>query len=471
MVFIQANYVDKIGYMHNVTISKNILGPKTVVDDSCPVQVQGVKNYAFHSNTVVGKVLIRKESSGTLLGNIFGELAVDEGAAVLSGSDFNVFGELQLSTENTIDLGSSVTSTITYADMDSLDFAPMSKDACSGGLNGLHAGAVPCRECEWASSSVGPIANFAAHPARLSSDEQDVILIPSSSAICGHAAQFSTASWSISDGQLLTSSNLEDIKSLLLPSQGVYSIEFSLTDTSNNEDSFSRIAIRQAPATNDLIARYPLSLPYLADISPNKNPIATLTVPQNSTFAVGCDFDSYINLGYEDNIVLPESVRNSINLQPEFTASLWAKPKGPGQLLYKHVTVGIWIESSSEVNFAVGTNANATHNAWFVEDAATADFDSFDDQWHHYAISFNGNTIFGYIDGNLTASREVPITYASGQVRSGNWDMVIGHRIWKGRNLVGGVKDFRIFNRELNEGEIHTLSTDTVDCAMHAEAY
>jgi len=315
-------------------------------------------------------------------------------------------------------------------------------------------------------ASHGPIANFAVHQAG-----EHATLIPLSSVICG-GASFASASWSISDGRVLPSSNLDETQTICLHSQGIYTIQYNIIDSNGVEDSLLRRAIREASGDNGLIARYPLSTTsFLADISPKRHPVATLEGPQSSTSVYeGCEFNSYIDLSFDDSIALPEVVRNSINEKPGFTAALWAKPEGPGQLLYKHVTVGIWIESSTEIQFAVGTNANETHNAWFDERAATATVDdNFDGDWHHYAVSFDGINVRGYIDGFLEVTKAVPSAYAAGEVRSGNWEMAIGHRIWKGRNLVGGVKDFRLYERELSEQEILSLTEDTHNCEAQLE--
>jgi len=474
MIFIQANYIDKIGYMENITVANNILGPKTVVDASAPVQVQGVKNYLFQRNSIIGKVIIRLSSSGILFGNIIGHLSVSEHASVLQGSNYNIIGMLQVTANNGgVKVGkSSIIATTTYADVDALDFAPTTRDACSGGPDGLHAGAVACRSCEWdtAVTGYGPIANFAIHPLRLGPTEQEVTLISSSSAICDGEADFDTGLWVVSGVEkTFTSSSLEDSQTLCLSTHGIYSITFTLTDTNGQHSSLTKQVIKEAPAIEGLVAQYPLSSSTLSDISSNKHDDATSPVPSNSTITIdnNCDLNSFLTLGYDDHVVLPKSVGGAINLKRGLTASLWAKPDTPGvQLLYKHVSLGIWIEDSTTVNFAVGTNANETHPAYFNEKAATAsNADIFDGQWHHYAVTFNGMDTLGYIDGTLQASATVPSsTYATGYVRDGNWDLTLGLRPWKDRNYVGNIKDFRLFDRELTAHEVMGLASDMGGC-------
>eukprot|EP00563_Minutocellus_polymorphus_P020922 CAMPEP_0197730236 /NCGR_PEP_ID=MMETSP1434-20131217/33713_1 /TAXON_ID=265543 /ORGANISM="Minutocellus polymorphus, Strain CCMP3303" /LENGTH=245 /DNA_ID=CAMNT_0043317025 /DNA_START=1 /DNA_END=739 /DNA_ORIENTATION=- len=210
---------------------------------------------------------------------------------------------------------------------------------------------------------------------------------------------------------------------------------------------------------------------FLADISSNWHEEAVLDGPGTSTIASGaCLFDSYTDLSFDDNVILPKSVGESINLKPAFTAVVWGRPTGPGQLLYKHATVGIWVESSTKVYFSVGTNANATHAAWFRENAAIASFNSLDGEWHQYAVTFERGEILGYIDGNLVATSTVPSTYASEFVKEGSWDLVLGYRVWKGRNFVGGIKDFQIYDQALNPAEMDALFVDAVDCDVHAAA-
>ena len=471
MIFVQAKYISEIGYMQDITISNNILAPKIVNDASIPIQVQGVKSYNFKRNTVVGKVLIRLQSSGTILGNIFGELDVSEDAEVLPGSDADVIGIIRTPGAGAVDMGSSIISTTSYANIGEFDFAPTTLDACSGGPNGLHAGAVPCRVCEWATSS-GPVANFKVDPGRISEATQDITLLTSSSASCGDS-EFVSAVVTASDGRSWVLSSLQEATRICLPSPGVYSFDLVVSDSNGVQDSITRHAIKESPASADLIAHYPLSSSLFADISSNRHEDATVDGPGTSTVASdACPFNSYTNMSFEDNIVLPKDVGNSINLKLAFTAVVLARPTGPGQLLYKHVSVGIWVESSSTVYFSVGTNANSTHAAWFRENAATASFDNLDGEWHQYAVTFNRGEILGYIDGNLVAHRVVPSIYASEYVKEGNWDMVLGHRVWKGRNFQGGIKDFRLYDRALTPGEMSALSADVqvVNCDDHAAA-
>ena len=470
MIFVQANYIEEIGYMRDISIIGNTLAPKLVNDASIPIQVQGVKSYVFHQNTVVGKVLIRRQSCGTIMSNIFGELDVTEDAEVLSGSDDNVIGILRTPGARAVDMGSSIISTTTYANIGALDFAPTTLDACSGGSNGLHAGAVPCRPCEWTTAAQGPIANFKVDPRRVGTTAQDVNLLTSSSAICGNS-ELASAIVSTSDGRSFALTSLEDPISICLPSPGVYSFNLVVSDSNGAQDSITRHAIKDSSSTSGLIAQYPLSSTLLVDISSNRHEEATLDGPGNSTIAFGaCLFDSYTDMSFDDNIILPKSVGNSINLKPAFTAVVSARPTGPGQLVYKHATVGIWVESSTQVYFSVGTNANATHAAWFRENAVIAPFNSLDGEWHQYAVTFEQGVISGYIDGNLVATSTVPSTYASEFVKEGSWDLVLGHRVWKGRHFAGGVKDFKIYDQALSPEEMGALFADAVDCDEHAAA-
>ena len=465
MIFVQAKYIPEIGYMQDITISNNILAPKIVNDASIPIQVQGVQNYVFKSNTVTGKVLIRLQSSGKIISNVFGELDVTEQAEVLSGSDSNVIGILRTPDSGAIDMGSSIISTTLYANTEAFDFAPTTLDACSNGLNGLHAGAVPCRPCEWATSS-GPIANFKVDPGRIDSNAQSVTLLSSSSSVCGES-ELASAIVSTSDGRMFALSSFEDVTTICLPSPGIYSFNLVVSDSNGAQDSITRHAIKESPTTS-LIANYPLSSMLLADISSNRYEDAVFDGPGTSTIASGaCLFDSYTDMSFDDNIILPKSVGDSINLKSAFTAVVWARPTAPGQLLYKHATVGIWVESASRVYFSVGTNANATHAAWFRENAAAASFD-LDGEWHQYVVAFDRGEIRGFIDGNLVASATVPSSYASEVVKEGSWDMVLGFRTWKGRNFVGGIKGFQIYDRALSPEEMSALFVaDGVDCNAH----
>ena len=469
MIFVQAKYIPEIGYMQDITISNNVLAPKIVNDASIPIQVQGLKNYIFQSNTIVGKVLIRLQSSGKLLGNIFGELDITEEAEVLPGSDSNVIGIFRTPYAGAIDIGSSIISTTTYADIENFDFAPTTLDACSSGLDGLHAGAVPCRPCEWTTNALGPIANFKVDPGRIDSNAQSVTLLPSSSIVCGDS-ELASAFVSTSDGRMFALSSLEeDTFSICLPSPGIYTFDLVLSDSNGAQDSITRHAIKESSSAG-LIATYPLSSTLLADISSNRHEDAAFDGPGTSTISSGaCLFDSFTSMSFEDNILLPKSVGNSINLKPAFTAVVWARPTAPGQLLYKHATVGIWVESASSVYFSVGTNANSTHPAWFRENAATASFDSLDGKWHQYSVVFNEGEIHGFIDGNLVATATVPSTFASEVVKEGSWDMVLGYRTWKGRNFAGGIKGFQMFDRALNLEEMSALFVaDAVDCDAHS---
>eukprot|EP00957_Ditylum_brightwellii_P102256 7795068-Ditylum_brightwellii.AAC.1 len=116
--------------------------------------------------------------------------------------------------------------TTTHADVDALDFAPMTREACSCGPDSLHVGAAACGSCEWDTTATGegPIANFAIHPLCLGPTEQEVTLIPSSSAICGEEADFATGAWVVlgREETPLTSSSIEDSQTLCLSLHGIY---------------------------------------------------------------------------------------------------------------------------------------------------------------------------------------------------------------------------------------------------------
>jgi len=102
-----------------------------------------------------------------------------------------------------------------------------------------------------------------------------------------------------------------------------------------------------------------LSSSILSDISSIKYDGATSAVPTNSTIAIDniCGLNSFLAFSYNDHIVSPKPVGDSIDLKRGMTASLWAKPDRPGvhQLLYKHVSLDISIEDSATVHFAVGS--------------------------------------------------------------------------------------------------------------------
>jgi len=64
----------------------------------------------------------------------------------------------------------------------------------------------------------------------------------------------------------------------------------------------------------------------------------------------------------------------------------------------------------------------------------------------------------------LSSSSTVPSTYASELVKEGSWDLVLGHRVWKGRNFEGGI------DHALSPEEMGALSADAVDGDKHAAA-
>eukprot|EP00957_Ditylum_brightwellii_P011437 864308-Ditylum_brightwellii.AAC.1 len=131
-------------------------------------------------------------------------------------------------------------------------------------------------------------------------------------------------------------------------------------DTNGHQSSITKQVIKEAPA-------YPLSSSILSDISSIKYDGATLAVPTNSTIAIDniCGLNSFLAFSYNDHIVSPKPVGDSINLKRGMTASLWAKPDRPGvhQILYKHA--------------AIVSNASIL-----------------DGQWHHYAVTLILEWIF-----------------------------------------------------------------------------
>jgi hypothetical protein len=184
MIFVQSNWVDMIGHIHDIVVRNNILGPQNDPSSwAIPLQMQRVENFTLEHNTIAesaqhyASAFIRDGSSGHLTGNILGGLGVMLNSTLYSRSDFNVIDNFEMDGTSTVELGGNtvVDSTTTFSNPDFYDFSPTTIDACTGGADGRHAGAVPCRVCEW-NSTKEVVALFAIHPPRVSIGSNGVVL-------------------------------------------------------------------------------------------------------------------------------------------------------------------------------------------------------------------------------------------------------------------------------------------------------
>mmetsp|Transcript_46379 Transcript_46379/g.148625 ORF Transcript_46379/g.148625 Transcript_46379/m.148625 type:complete len:734 (+) Transcript_46379:46-2247(+) len=452
MIFVQSNYVDDIGYIENLVIEGNILGPKTMADASIPVQLQGAKNFSFQGNTVYGKVLVRDSSTGAVESNLIGGLQISSGSS-LSSLDHNVYGSLITSGAGELSPGpNNAVEDVLYRDVAANDYEPLSEVACTAGAGGLHAGAVACDPCAWGAAGAEPVALFSTQPPRAGMGEP-ITLQPAASTACATGAEVSSLSWSLSDGRALSGIGPQHVA---FPSPGEYAVTLTVTDTLGGTKSATKAVLVEGAEEVGLVTSYPLD-GTLADLSPAGYGDGAWKVAFEGGAAeeayapseCGSQALSLCGLGY---VELPAAVRDSVNDLEAVTVGAWAsRAEGGdgGYVLYKHVTVSLRVDAGK-----VYCNVGTPSNGWWPEVSAAVEGGTAG--WHHYAVSYDGSAVTCYVDGVAVGSKP-----SEGLVKAGSWAMAIGVNAVKiafgpekALPFEGEVSGVRIYSRALAAEEV-----------------
>ncbi|MBN1509004.1 MAG: hypothetical protein JW955_19310 [Sedimentisphaerales bacterium] len=180
------------------------------------------------------------------------------------------------------------------------------------------------------------------------------------------------------------------------------------------------------------------------DATSNKN---DGTVVGNAKWVTGkiggaFEFDgsTYINCGN----------KASINLRDQITMSFWFKVKAFSNTWETFLAKGDGAYRSARS----GGTGNATHMGITGSNYFDGVTVVTDDQWHHWAGTYDGTTATIYVDGIPDASR----TY-SGQIGdSSSYNLYIGeNQQATGRFLHGLLDDVRLYDRALSEQQLQDL--------------
>jgi hypothetical protein len=297
---------------------------------------------------------------------------------------------------------------------------------------------------------------------------EKVVCYPSTLTLTATACA-GTVSWS--NGSLGTS--------LTLSTTGTYSLSATCTVdgcTSDASLAVSGLEIKQnstVPAQG-LVAYYPFN-GNANDVSGNDlNGIvtrATLTTDRKGNSNNAYDFD-FINASFgqqNDEIYIPfKSTLNVTNI----TVSVWLYPRSyywgsnPGssiiinrfQYTYSTPSGGSW-ELRFDQNSVQGTIFGTPNGIGTATSNTSLQLNT----WHHIVMTYDGNQIKLYINGNLSATQ----SYSQPMNIVGNSGICIGESnqangFWY--HTDGKIDDIGIWNRALSNTEIQQLYNDLTNC-------
>ncbi len=140
----------------------------------------------------------------------------------------------------------------------------------------------------------------------------------------------------------------------------------------------------------------------------------------------------------------------------QLTISVWAKKNDAeiGEtILLKHLGYHLSIESDRIYTYLFNSLDTRLNLSKTTEDIH-------DDEWHHYALTYDGSTAKIYLDSQEIASAEFSGAIAENPTR----DIYIGKNPW-GNNFNGLIDELRIYDRGLNSEEILALyENDKPEC-------
>ncbi|KPA16998.1 conserved hypothetical protein, secreted [Candidatus Magnetomorum sp. HK-1] len=173
---------------------------------------------------------------------------------------------------------------------------------------------------------------------------------------------------------------------------------------------------------------------------------ATLTTDRFGNEDKAYSFD-----GIDDNI---DCGNNASTLPEKISISVWIKPSSTIQ---SHNTPYILGRSFKRTDgYDIFLFGNKKICRFDINDSYdTYSVNSFQfDEWHHIVMTYDGNTIIGYIDGQNEVANTVlkgPINYTSYPLSIGR----VAHN--EAYAFTGAIDDIRIYNRVISELEVQAL--------------
>ncbi len=445
MLFIQANWIDCLGYIKNVTFVNNTLGKRKEDaiayegGNAWPIQFQGVQDFVFEHNTVDEKFVLRINSSGILKDNIIGYLAYGTTGDILGEieEDHNLIGEFHTYVEGHDTLGeNTVIGTPQYTDIENNDYRPVSQDiACLMSSDNSYVGSLPCVGCV----DENPIASFLI----IQDDDYDPTINFDASTSLSCLNSITSYNWDFDDG---TTGEGVYIEHEYEP--GFYQPTLEVTNNLGLTDIMKK-SVSILPLAEPGLLAYLNFDNNLKDFSGRgldgiwESDTETLTYVQGK-----------VNEAVTFNGISESSVKvsgdSSLQGMDELTITIWAKKHSSstgGVLVNKHVHYLVQIGSET-IDFRIWDDENKVGQLY-------SDVPSINDnEWHQYTLVYDGSYVKAFVDGEEII--RIPFT---GNIRStGTWPLRLGRSSIDTENSFSGTLDeFKIYNKALTETEIQQL--------------
>ena len=145
-----------------------------------------------------------------------------------------------------------------------------------------------------------------------------------------------------------------------------------------------------------------------------------------------------------------------------FTVSVLAKKNDPlvgGQLFKKHVTYDLEIVGTNKFDSYVINNPGARADA----DSSSLT-NIMNTAWHHYALTYDGTNVLGYVDGT-----EIGRGSLTGMTATNAVPLYIGKDPW-GSSFAGSLDEMKIFSRALSPVEVKALAAELTKVSDPSDA-
>ena len=161
-------------------------------------------------------------------------------------------------------------------------------------------------------------------------------------------------------------------------------------------------------------------------------------------------FGSALNFdGKKDLVRINASA--SLNVSSEVTLEAWVNPavtQGGWRTILQREAVAYWLHASHD-NGNLRPATGGTFNGgefWFPSPSSIPV-----NSWSHLALTYDGNLLRLYVNGNVVASRAV-----TGSIQTNDKPLWIGGSEPFGEFFQGRIDEVRVYNRALSQSEIQT---------------
>ena len=163
---------------------------------------------------------------------------------------------------------------------------------------------------------------------------------------------------------------------------------------------------------------------------------------------------SFDGVDDEITIIVTDGFDEFDDPETEFTIAAWCKPdSGASGFIFSNTTEDGW----HDLRFHGKKASMGIRDAVWTPTVVTANETITENEWHHFACTFNNPTMTIFVDGQNQGSKAF-----EGEVLShGGWEnggIRIGvYYLLDGGYFEGGIDDVRIYNKALNLQEIQAL--------------